>query len=325
MRRREVIARLGGIAIAGLVSPVLAQNAKAIRVGYLSGGTPGFQNYLQILIDALGGLGWRNGERLHIEARYAHGDASQIPVLARELVALSPELIACTGAREAKALQASTREIPIVFILVLDPVGQGLVASIARPGRNITGLSQGPQILWGKRLDMLSMLLGRTPRRLVWLGNPANPGSAADWADANSAGSGLGAAVTRVDASDLAGIDRVFDELDAPDALLVPFDFLFSSVPDRIAQRAREKRLPVVYANRSHVLAGGLMSYGGDIRENFRQAAVYVDLILKGARAGDLPVFQASRFELVLNVAAAKDLGLAISPALLAQADEVIE
>src|SRR5215213_372503 len=207
-----------------------------------------------------------------------------------------------------------------------EPVALGLVASIVRPGGNITGLSQGPQIVWGKRLDLLSELLGRVPLRLAYLGNPGNLAIEADWADARDAAGKIGGDLVRLEVSPASELDPAFGSLqDDTDAVLVQWDFLFSVMRRQIADLAMHKRLPAAYGNRSHVLAGGLMSYGADLRENYRQGAIYVDRILKGARAADLPVVQASRFELVININTARTLGLTIPPTLLARADEVIE
>jgi putative tryptophan/tyrosine transport system substrate-binding protein len=331
MRRREVIASgvvVGASAI--IARRGLAQAARRARLGYLSGGTYAAdgnqENSSDILKTALRELGWRAGETLEIEERWADGDFSRMSQLARELVALRPDVIAATGSQETRSLQAVTRDIPIVFLQVQEPVALGLVASIVKPGGNITGLSQGPQIVWGKRLDLLSELLGRVPRRLTYLGNPGNLAIEADWADARDAAAKIGGDLVRLEVSRASELDPAFGSLqDDTDAVLVQWDFLFSVMRRQIADLAMHKRLPAAYGNRSHVLAGGLMSYGADLRENYRQGAIYVDRILKGARAADLPVVQASRFELVININTARTLGLTIPPTLLARADEVIE
>jgi putative ABC transport system substrate-binding protein len=208
---------------------------------------------------------------------------------------------------------------------VNDPVALGLVTSIARPGGNITGFTQGPQILWGKRLELLTELFGRPPRRLAWLGNPGNPGAEADWPDARQAVDRVGAVATRVEASRADELERTIEAIADVDALLVQWDFPFSTFAGLIAELAARKGLPAVYANRGHVLAGGLTSYAADLRENYRNAAQYVDRVLRGTPPADLPVVEASRYELVLNLGAAKRLGIEVPPSLLARADEVIE
>jgi putative ABC transport system substrate-binding protein len=238
---------------------------------------------------------------------------------------LRPDVIVATGSSETTSLHAATKEIPVVFIQVLDPVSLGVVASIARPGGNITGLAQGPQILWGKRLGLLTELLGRVPRHVAWVGNPGNAGSEANWADAKDATAQAGANLVRIDVSRADELEKAFMTAKGSDGLLIQWDFLFAVRRKRIAELATQTRVPAIYENRTQVLAGGLMSYGGDLRENFREGAIYVDRILKGARPADLPVIQASRFELVLNKSAAKAIGLTIPDSLIARADEVIE
>ena len=171
----------------------------------------------------------------------------------------------------------------------------------------------------------MTELLGHLPRRLTWLGNPGNAGSEANWTDAKNATAQAGVDLIRIDVSRADELDEAFKAVKDSNALLVQFDFLFVVLRNRIAELAAQSRVPAIYENRTQVLAGGLMSYGGDLRENYRQGAVYVDRILKGARPADLPVIQASRFELVLNKGAAKALGLTIPDSLLARADEVIE
>jgi putative ABC transport system substrate-binding protein len=270
-------------------------------------------------------LGWRANETIEIDERWADGDVSRLPRLANQLVALRPDVIAATGTSEAKALQAATQDIPIVFLIVADPIASGVVASISRPGGNTTGFAQGPQILWSKRLGLLTEMLGRQPHHLAWLGDPGNSGSALNWKDAKDAAARVGADLVRIDVSRAEDLEGAFKGVNGLDGLLVQWDFLFSTLTRQIAELAAQKRVPAIYENRAQVLAGGLMSYGGDLRENFRQGAAYVDRILKGARPGDLPVVQASRFELVLNAGAAKALGLTIPDNLLARADEVIE
>ena len=328
MRRREFITLIGGATVSLTCAAVTdrseAQTARRKRLGYLSGGRQGTGEFsIDILKASLRDLGWRGNETIDIDERWADGDASRLARLASELVQLRPDVIASTGASEAKALQVATQDIPIVFLQVGDP--SGLVASISRPGGNITGFMQGPQILWSKRLGLLTEMLGRQPRHLAWLGNPENSGTASNWADAEDAAARVGADLARIDVSRAEELEGAFNGLKGLDGLLVQYDFLFSVLSSQIAQLAARERVPAIYENRVPVLAGGLMSYGGDLRENFRQGAGYIDRILKGARPGDLPVVQASRFELVLNKATAKALGLAIPGSLIARADELIE
>jgi len=325
MNRRDFLTAMFGIG-AAVTSSAEAQTVRRRKLGYLSGGSPGLgEHSIDIFKASLRDLGWRANETIDIDVRWADGDASRLALLASELVALRPDVIACTGTSEAKALQSATSEIPVLFLQVADPISSRLVASISRPGGNITGFAQGPQILWSKRLELLTEMIGRQPRHLAWLGNPENSGSVPNWADAKEAAARAGVELARIDVSRAEQLEGAFTSIKGLDGLLVQFDFLFAVMRSRIAELVAQEHVPAIYENRMQVLAGGLMSYGGDLRENYRQGAIYVDRILKGARPGDLPVVRASRFELVLNAGAAKALGLTIPANLLARADEVIQ
>ena len=328
MRRRDMLKAALGFTWIAVPNATVAQTRGPKRIGYLSGSEASSglrENTIDILEERLRDLGWRSGETIEFERRWADGDFSRLPRLASELVMLKPDVIVATGSSETSALHAATKDIPVVFIQVLDPVALGVVESIARPGGNMTGLAQGPQILWGKRLGLMTELLGHVPRHVAWLGNPGNAGSEASWADAKDATAQAGANLVRIDVSRADELNTAFTRTKGSEALLVQWDFLFAVARKRIAELATQTRLPAVYENRAQVSAGGLMSYGGDLRENYRQGAIYVDRILKGARPADLPVIQASRFELVLNKSAAKAIGLTIPDSLIARADEVIE
>lgn len=326
MRRRDLLTGALGFTCSAVVDTSEAQTVRRKRLGYLSGGGRGTREHtIDILKASLRDLGWRGNETIEIDERWADGDFSRLARLASELVQLRPDVIAATGTSETKALQAATQDIPIVFLQVPDPVDSGVVASIARPGGNITGFAPGPQFLWSKRLGLLTEMLGRQPSHLAWLGNPGNAGSGSNWADAKDAAARVGVDPIRIDVSRAEELEGAFKGVKGLDGLLVQWDFLFSVLSRQIAQLAAQERVPAIYENRTQVLAGGLMSYGGDLRENYRQGAAYVDRILKGARPGDLPVIQASRFELVLNKRAANALGLPLPDSLLARADEVIE
>jgi putative ABC transport system substrate-binding protein len=326
VKRRNFLIGALGFACATVIDSSEAQTVRRKRLGYLSGGRQGMgESSIDILNASLRELGWRVNETIDIDERWADGDASRLARLANELVQLRPDVIAASGASEAKAVRAATRDIPIVFLQVADPIASGLVTSISRPGGNITGFAQGPQILWSKRLSLLTEMIGRQPRHLAWLGNPKNSGSVPNWADAKEATARLGVDLARIEVSRVEELEAAFKSVNGLDGLLVQWDFLFSVLRSRIAELAVQERVPAIYENRAQVLGGGLMSYGADLRENFRQGAVYVDRILKGARPADLPVVQASRFELILNRGAAKALGLTIPDNLLARADEVIE
>jgi len=330
MKRREFITLFAVLVLQAAAHSLCAQAQRMARIGYLTGGmrTPeggSLTGSLETLKEGLHQLGWREGETFDVDARFAGGDFSIIPHLAVELVARRPDVIVTTGSTETKALQVATKEIPIVFLQVHDPLSVGIVNSIARPGGNTTGFSVGPQLLSEKRLEILAELLGRLPHRLAWIGNPTNAGSTLGWNDAKAAAAKLAADLTRVEVSKPNELESAFSSLKDCDALLVQWDFLLYSLRKRLVELVAERRLPAVYEYRGYVIEGGLLSYGADVRYNFRRAAAYVDRILKGARPADLPVDQSSRFELVINIKTAKSLGITIPPTLLARADEVIE
>lgn len=330
MNRRQIIVLLAAAFFHARSAPLDAQGQRKVRVGYLTGAisTPegrSLTGSLETLKEGLHQLGWRENETFNVDVQFGNGDFSIIPRLAEELVARRPDVIVATGSSETKALQAATRDIPIVFLQIPDPLSLGVVDSIARPGRNITGFAAGPQLLWGKRLEVLAELLGRPPRRLAWLGNPGSAAAEPNWSDAMDAAGKLGAALTRVEVSKADDLDGAFASLNDRDALMVQWDFLLYSLRKRLVERVAQRRLPAVYEYRGYVVEGGLLSYSADVSDNYRRAASYVDRILKGARPADLPVDQASRFELVINLKAAKALGLTAPPTLLARADEVIE
>ena len=202
MRRRDLLTGALGFTCFAVLDTSAAQTVRRKRLGYLSGGGKGAgESTIDILKAPLRDLGWRENETIDIDERWADGDVSRLPRLASELVQLRPDVIATTGGSETKALQAATQDIPIVFHVVADAIASGVVTSISRPGGNITGFSQGPQILWSKRLGLLTEMLGRQPRHLAWLGNPANSGTASNWADAKDAAARAGADIAKIEVS----------------------------------------------------------------------------------------------------------------------------
>jgi putative ABC transport system substrate-binding protein len=298
-----------------------------MRIGWLSASTPSTLPGLGLLLTYLSALGWRAGETLDVVGRQAEGDMSRLPRLAAEIVAAHPDVIACTGTAEAGALSVATTEIPIVFLFVADPLALGIVNSLARPAGNITGIAVAAQLLEGKRLELLVDLLGPSARKFAWLGNSKNPSVNSLWADAAAAASHLKVDIVRVDAGSADEIEPAFDSIanQGASGVVVPFDFLFTAQKQRIIALAAARRLPTIYGSRTLTMEGGLVSYGPDLRENVRRGATYIDSVLRGARPSDLPVYQPSRIELVLNVQTAKALGVTIPPAMLLRADEVIE
>jgi putative tryptophan/tyrosine transport system substrate-binding protein len=334
MRRREFIRLLGGVAGAWTCADVFAaQKAPIARIGILTLGPPppeclnreAYLNPTCWLSHDLNALGWREGENLQIEGRWSFFDQAKLPALAAELVTLRPDVLIGGGSDETKALQAATSDIPIVFISSSDPVGYGLVDSIAHPGRNITGIAVAPQILWGKRLELLVGLLGHRPAQIAWLTNPEAVSAKPNLVALMQSAEQMGIKVAPLEVRGPGDFDRVFAATAGSEALLVQWLALTQVNGQQIAELAVRHLLPSIFEVKEYVVAGGLMSYGLDFRENWRRGATYVDRILRGAQPKDLPVEQASKFEFVINLKTAKALGLTIPPSLLALADEVIE
>jgi len=322
VNRRDFVILVGGAASAFTCAKALAAKTMA-RIGVLA--IPPKDMLPDQLTPALNALGWRDGETCQIEVRSANGDIASLPRLAAELVALRPDILIGFGSTETKALQSATNEIPVVFVASSDPVGYGIVDSIARPGRNATGSTISPQMLWGKRLELIAELLGHLPSKVAWIDDPDYVSAKLNLAAAMQSAEELGVKVERWQVRKPDDLDRVFVPTTGCEAILVQSIATTLMYRWQIAEIATRRRLPAIYENREHVVAGGLVSYGADFGENFRIAARYVDRILKGARPRDLPVIEASRFELVINLKTAKALGLTVPPSLLARADEVIE
>lgn len=295
------------------------------RIGFLSSVPSAISEGFQ---EGLKERGLVEGRNVIIEWRWTEGKAERIAGLARELVALEPELIVTTAPQPTDAAKAATNSIPIVFIAVGDPVQQGLVPSLARPGGNLTGLtvlvSDG---FTGKMLEQLKEALPGASRVAV-LSNPTNPQNHQSMSvELPPAAERLGVAAVPIAVKAASELDAAFEQAARArvDALLVMGDPVIYVNRVRIAELAAKQRLPALYFFRENVEAGGLMSYGPSLRDLGRRAATYVDNILKGARPGDLAVEQPVKFDLVINLKAAKALGLAIPPTLLQRAEQVIE
>jgi putative tryptophan/tyrosine transport system substrate-binding protein len=275
--------------------------------------------------DGLRELGYREGQNIVIEHRSSEGHYERLPALAAELVRLNVQVIVAPTAHNALAAEAASRTIPIVVASLGDPVGTGLVASLARPGGNVTGLSLlGPEIS-GKQIELLKEILPHVTRVAV-LANPANPIHPVAVREIKLAARSLGIRIQALEARGPEALEPAFAAMsrEPAGALVLPADGMFLVHRARIAQLATRRRLPIMYGLREHVDAGGLLFYGPSLRESFRRAASYVDRILRGARPADLPVEQATRFELVLNVRTATALGLTFPPSVMARADEVL-
>jgi putative tryptophan/tyrosine transport system substrate-binding protein len=325
MKRRDFITLLGAmVGVSACTGAFAAKTSRTARIGVLLEFLPAQEGLEDLLRGPLAALGWREGENLQIEQRVA-GNLANLPRFATELVALRPDVLIGVGSTESKALQAATRDIPIVFANSSDPVGAGLVDSIARPGRNATGIAWAPRLLWSKRLGLVVELLGHQPAKVAWLTNPEEVVHRANEEAILQSAEPMGIEVERLYVREPSDFDRVFAATVGSEALLVKVTDLTLVLRWQIAEQALRHQLPTIFETRDFVEAGGLISYGGNLRDNWRRAASLVDKILRGSRPGDLPVEQGSRFDLVINLKTAKTLGLTIPLSLLATADEVIE
>ena len=343
MRRREFIGLLGGAAGALTCADVFAaQKSPMARIGYLTVvpppieccATPECRSVRHAcqkpcivcwLASDLNALGWRDGENMQLEIRHGSGDLAKLPQLAAELVALRPNVLIGNASDETKALQAATSDIPIFFQSSSDPVGYGLVDSIAHPGRNITGIALAPQMLWGKRLELLIDLLGHRPAKIAVLSNPEAESAKPNLAALMQSAEKLGVEIERWEVRKPDDLEHVFAAAAGSEAVLVQWVALTFRLRSQIAELAVQHLLPTVCQTSYFTADGGLMSYGVDYRELIRDGARNVDRILRGAQPKDLPVEQASKFELVINLKTAKAMGVTVPEALLARADKVIE
>jgi putative ABC transport system substrate-binding protein len=323
MKRREFVTLLGGVA-AWPVVPRAQQAGKPPTIGFLGTTTASaWGPWTAAFEQRLRELGWFDGRNLRIEHRWAEARSERFAEIAAEFVGLKVDVIV-TGGNAAVATKQATSVVPIVFLLVGDPVGTGLVASLARPGRNVTGLSNQATDVVGKRLELLSEILPGL-RRLAVMANVTYPTGAVELGEIQTAAGTLGFAVTNLEIRRAEDIAPAFERLSHADALYVVGDALVTTHQNRINTLALSARLPTIFSQREQVETGGLISYGANFPDLFRRAADYVDKILHGSNPGDLPVEQPTKFDLVINLTTAKALGLIISPTLLARADEVIE
>ena len=306
------------------------QSTKLYRIGYLhaaSAADPRVVQQREAFLKSLRQLGYVEGRNIVIEYRYAEGDPNRFPSLAADLVRLKADVIVAPGERAIAAAKDATRGLPIIMVFARDPVAAGFVASLARPGGNVTGMSSMSSELNGKRLELLKEAFpGIT--RVAFLWNPRL--ASTDLQDTRMAAQALGLEVQTVEVRTEADLDKAFSAIDKKraDALRVPTDPVLTGPKAnqvRILEFASKHRLPVMYDDSQIVEAGGLMSYGVTLVDLYRRAAVYVDKILKGAKPADLPVEQPTKFELVINLKTAKQIGLTIPPNVLARADRVIK
>jgi putative tryptophan/tyrosine transport system substrate-binding protein len=331
MRRREFMALLGGAAAITWPLPARAQQSSQIRrIGLIIGteeNDPASQVRITAFREGLAALGWTEGRNIRIDYRFAAGDPDRIRHLVAELVRSNPDLIVGQTTPVTAALKQATNIIPVVFVAVNDPVGQGFITSLARPGGNITGFTFVDFALLGKWLTMLKEI-APSARKAILLFNPeTSPFYPVFMREFGEFPSWLAAELVAAPVRNEAEIETVVSRLasEPGGGLIAAADVFNGTHRALIISLAERYRLPAVYFNRQFVAEGGLMSYGPDIADIFRRSASYVDRILKGANPADLPVQQPTKFELVINLKTAKVLGLTVSPSLLAPADEVIE
>jgi putative ABC transport system substrate-binding protein len=323
---RLVVVAAGLIAASSIVAA--QRTDKVAHIGVLCAsrceGAPG----VEVLRDGLRQAGWAEGGNLRIDFRSAGGQPDRLPVLAQELVALTPDLIVALTPQPSRAAKNATSTIPIVFIGVADPVRVGLVASLARPGGNVTGIATlVPGGFMGKGLELLKEAVPKATRIAVML-NPSNEVSHALFPlEVPPAARQLGVTLHVLEVRAQDGIEAAIDAAvqQRAEALWIPGDPIFHSPAQRIPDLAARARLPTMFLTRDLAVAGGLMSYGPNFEELNRRGAVYVDKILKGAKPADLPVEQPTKFVLVINLKTVRALGLTIPQSLLLRADEVIE
>jgi putative tryptophan/tyrosine transport system substrate-binding protein len=327
MKRRQFITLLGGAATAWPLAARAQQPAMPV-VGVLDARSPGTtENSLRAFREGLKDTGYIAGENVALEYRWAEDQIDRLPALAADLVQRRATVIAAISPTTALAAKAAIATIPIVFIVNEDPVRLGLVASLARPGGNLTGINILTGEVTAKRLDLLRELMPSATRVGV-LVNPVNvTNTETTLREMAAAARTSGLQIKVLNASTSREIEAAFASLlhERPDALFVGAEPYFYSRRVQLAVLAASHRLPAIYAQRDFVEAGGLMSYGTNIAAAFRQIGVYAGRILKGTKPADLPVVQASKFELVINLPTARALGLEVPPMLLARADEVIE
>jgi putative tryptophan/tyrosine transport system substrate-binding protein len=328
-RRAFVTIVGGGIFAAPLVAVTAQPREKVARVGYLTAGShadQGRQRRFEAFRQGLRDLGYVEGQNIAIESRWAEGKSDRYPTLAADLVRLEMDVIVTVGGAASKAAQQATKTIPIVMSLVNDPLGSGLVPSLAHPGGNVTGISLMAPDLVGKQLEVLKEIVPQASR-MALLRNPTNPASAPQLREAEVAARALGVRLQTLEARVPQEIDSAFAAMtrERAGALVVLTDSIFTNQRRQIAELATERRLPAVYGNSEHAEAGGLMAYSANFLDLERRAATFVDKILKGAKPGNLPVEQPTKLELVINLRAAKAIGLTIPQSLLQRADQVIE
>jgi len=330
MRRREFICVLSGAAAAWPLAARAQQNVRMRRIGLfmnLAADDPESAIRIAAFAQSLQELGWTVGRNVQIETRWAAGDPERFRRYAAELLALSPDVIVATGTSAVAPLRQATRDLPIVFVNIVDPVGAGLVASLARPGGNVTGFLLFEYGTGGKWLELLKEIAPAVTRAIV-VRDPGTAPGIGQFAGIQSVASSLGVELSPVDVRDAGEIERsvkAFTSTSQRGGMIVTASPSAGVHRDLIVTLAGRHQLPAIYPYRYFIASGGLMSYGPDPVDPYRRAAGYVDRILRGEKPANLPVQAPTKFETVINLKAAKTLGLTVPPTLLARADEVIE
>jgi putative ABC transport system substrate-binding protein len=328
VRRRDFIALAGGLTITWPVAARAQQENRVRHVGVfmnLPEGDPDGTRWIAALLKALDEFGWTEGRNIRLDFRWGV-DAEHVHKNAEELVALNPDVIVAASAPAVLALQQATRKVPIIFVAVTDPVALGLVESLARPGGNTTGFSPAELGLGAKWLQVLKEMAPAVTRVGVFH-NPVNSGSVSQFAIIQAAAPSLGLALSVIDTADKSTIEQAVAAFaSSPNGGLLTLRIGETiSLRDSLVALAAQFRLPAIYPLRTFATAGGLASYGPDVAEEYRQAAGYVDRVLRGEKPANLPVQVASKYQLVINLKTAKSLNLALPQTLLATADEVLE
>jgi putative tryptophan/tyrosine transport system substrate-binding protein len=327
MERRRFMAVIAGGLLAAPLAIEAQQAGKVYRIGFLSGSTAvASRPHLEQLRLGLRELGYVDGQSIIIEYRWAEGQQDRLPQLATDLVRIAPDLIVAVTALSAMAARNATASIPIVMVNAGDPVALGLAASLARPGKNLTGLTSLTPELAGKRLALLKELVPEV-KRIAILYNPRNPLATHGLKGIEAVASTLAVQLQPLGITGPDDVPTAFRDAmkGRAGAIIVGSDQVVNLQTAQISALALKNRLPTMFDARVFMDAGGLMAYGPDFIAPFRRAATYVDKILKGARPGDLPIEEPTKFELVINLKTAKALGLTIPPSLLGRADEIIQ
>jgi len=328
MRRREVITLLGGVVAAWPFAALTQQSDRVRRIGLLIGAAEDadMRAMYEAFRQGLQQLGWIDGRNVQIDVRFGAGESVRIRKYAAELLALSPDVILATGGTTTQLLLQQTRTVPIIFTVVPDPVGSGFVASLSQPGGNASGFMQGENSLSGKWLELLKQIAPNVTRVAV-LWDPNVPSGIGQFAVIQSVAPSLRVEVRPINVSDTSETERAITVFESQPngGLIVTASALTISHRELINTLAAKHKLPAVVPSRVYMTGGALISYGVDFIDLHRRAAGYVDRVLKGEKPADLPVQAPTKYELVINLKAAKALGLTVPPSLLATANEVIE